>query len=52
MLQGEVELRSTLYVPAYDPSRKDDIINPKTKSIRLHVKRVFISVNSVFLITK
>jgi heat shock protein 90kDa beta len=43
MLQGEVEFRSILYVPAYAPSGKDDVINPKTKNIRLHVKRVFIS---------
>lgn len=41
--EGEVEFRSILYVPAYAPSGKDDVINPKTKNIRLHVKRVFIS---------
>ncbi|XP_061361131.1 heat shock protein 90-6, mitochondrial isoform X1 [Gastrolobium bilobum] len=41
--EGEVEFRSILYVPAYAPSGKDDIINPKTKNIRLYVKRVFIS---------
>ncbi|KAE9614679.1 putative Heat shock protein Hsp90 family [Lupinus albus] len=41
--EGEVEFRSVLYVPAVAPSGKDDIINPKTKNIRLHVKRVFIS---------
>ncbi|XP_045828669.1 heat shock protein 90-6, mitochondrial-like [Trifolium pratense] len=41
--EGEVEFRSILYVPPYAPSGKDDIINPKTKNIRLYVKRVFIS---------
>ncbi|KAG4964242.1 hypothetical protein JHK84_038867 [Glycine max] len=41
--EGEVEFRSILYVPAFAPSGKDDIINPKTKNIRLFVKRVFIS---------
>ncbi|KAI5432659.1 heat shock protein 90-6, mitochondrial [Lathyrus oleraceus] len=41
--EGEVEFRSILYVPPYAPSGKDDVINPKTKNIRLYVKRVFIS---------
>ncbi|XP_059450388.1 heat shock protein 90-6, mitochondrial [Corylus avellana] len=41
--EGEVEFRSILYVPAIAPTGKDDIINPKTKNIRLYVKRVFIS---------
>lgn len=41
--EGEVEFRSILYVPAVAPMGKDDMINPKTKNIRLHVKRVFIS---------
>ncbi|KAK7258367.1 hypothetical protein RIF29_23940 [Crotalaria pallida] len=41
--EGEVEFRSILYVPAVSASGKDDIINPKTKNIRLYVKRVFIS---------
>ncbi|XP_022771685.1 heat shock protein 90-6, mitochondrial-like [Durio zibethinus] len=41
--EGEVEFRSILYVPAVSPMGKDDIINPKTKNIRLYVKRVFIS---------
>ncbi|WRX09241.1 Heat shock protein Hsp90 family - like 1 [Theobroma cacao] len=41
--EGEVEFRSVLYVPAVAPMGKDDIINPKTKNIRLYVKRVFIS---------
>jgi HSP90 family molecular chaperone len=30
-------------VPAIAPTGKDDIVNPKTKNIRLYVKRVFIS---------
>ena len=42
-MQGEVEFRSILYVPAIPPMGKDDIVNPKTKNIRLYVKRVFIS---------
>ncbi|KAK9111680.1 hypothetical protein Scep_019199 [Stephania cephalantha] len=41
--EGEVEFRSILFVPAVAPSGKDDIINPKTKNIKLYVKRVFIS---------
>ncbi|PON80705.1 Heat shock protein Hsp90 family [Parasponia andersonii] len=41
--EGEVEFRSILYIPAISPSGKDDLVNPKTKNIRLHVKRVFIS---------
>ncbi|XP_065617676.1 heat shock protein 90-6, mitochondrial isoform X2 [Quercus suber] len=41
--EGEVEFRSILYVPAIAPMGKDDIVNPKTKNIRLYVKRVFIS---------
>lgn len=41
--EGEVEFRSILYVPAVSPMGKDDVINPKTKNIRLYVKRVFIS---------
>ncbi|OAY83150.1 Heat shock protein 90-6, mitochondrial [Ananas comosus] len=38
--EGEVEFRSILYVPAV---KKDDMIDRKTKNIRLYVKRVFIS---------
>lgn len=38
-----MEFRSILYVPAVAPMGKDDLINPKTKNIRLYVKRVFIS---------
>ncbi|XP_031092736.1 heat shock protein 90-6, mitochondrial [Ipomoea triloba] len=41
--EGEVEFRSVLYVPSVSPMGKDDIINAKTKNIRLYVKRVFIS---------
>ncbi|KAL0287907.1 UNVERIFIED_CONTAM: Heat shock protein 90-6, mitochondrial [Sesamum calycinum] len=41
--EGEVEFRSILYVPSIAPTGKDDIVNPKTKNIRLYVKRVFIS---------
>ncbi|XP_021630847.1 heat shock protein 90-6, mitochondrial isoform X1 [Manihot esculenta] len=41
--EGEVEFRSVIYVPAVAPTGKDDIVNPKTKNIRLYVKRVFIS---------
>ncbi|KAL8152451.1 hypothetical protein V2J09_010211 [Rumex salicifolius] len=41
--EGEVEFRSILYVPAVTPQGKDDIMNTKTKNIRLFVKRVFIS---------
>lgn len=43
LLQGEVEFRSILYVPSISSTAKDDIVNPKTKNIRLYVKRVFIS---------
>ncbi|GLT27436.1 hypothetical protein SLA2020_024330 [Shorea laevis] len=41
--EGEVEFRSILYVPAVAPMGKDEMLNPKTKNIRLYVKRVFIS---------
>ncbi|MCE3050457.1 hypothetical protein HAX54_047245 [Datura stramonium] len=41
--EGEVEFRSVLFVPSVSPMGKDDIVNPKTKNIRLYVKRVFIS---------
>ncbi|XP_010464416.1 PREDICTED: heat shock protein 90-6, mitochondrial [Camelina sativa] len=41
--EGEVEFRSILYVPPVSPTGKDDIVNQKTKNIRLYVKRVFIS---------
>ncbi len=38
-----MEFRSILYVPSIAPMGKDEIVNPKTKNIRLYVKRVFIS---------
>ncbi|GAB2233740.1 hypothetical protein Droror1_Dr00002969 [Drosera rotundifolia] len=41
--EGEVEFRSILYVPEVASQGKDDILNSKTKNIRLYVKRVFIS---------
>ncbi|CAN8269985.1 unnamed protein product [Cochlearia groenlandica] len=41
--EGEVEFRSILYVPPVSPMGKDDVVNQKTKNIRLYVKRVFIS---------
>ncbi|KAL8209669.1 hypothetical protein R6Q57_006401 [Mikania cordata] len=41
--EGEVEFKSILYVPAITPMAKEEIVNPKTKNIRLYVKRVFIS---------
>lgn len=42
-VQGEVEFRSVLYIPGMAPLNNEDIANPKTKNIRLYVKRVFIS---------
>lgn len=41
--EGEVECRSVLFIPGMAPLNNEDIINPKTKNIRLYVKRVFIS---------
>jgi heat shock protein beta len=41
--QGEVEFRSVLYIPGMAPLSNEEIMNPKTKNIRLYVKRVFIS---------
>ncbi|PON76757.1 Heat shock protein Hsp90 family [Trema orientale] len=41
--EGEVEFRSVLYVPGMGPLNNEEVINPKTKNIRLYVKRVFIS---------
>ncbi|OIS95833.1 PREDICTED: heat shock protein 90-5, chloroplastic-like [Nicotiana attenuata] len=41
--EGEVEFRSVLYIPGMAPLNNEEVINPKTKNIRLHVKRVFIS---------
>ncbi|KAJ4761996.1 heat shock-like protein [Rhynchospora pubera] len=39
-MQGEVEFRSILFVPSV---KKEELIDSKTKNIRLYVKRVFIS---------
>ncbi|KAL9253112.1 Heat shock protein 90-5, chloroplastic-like protein [Drosera capensis] len=41
--EGEVEFRSVLYIPGMAPMNNEEIVNPKTKNIRLYVKRVFIS---------
>ncbi|VAI33366.1 unnamed protein product [Triticum turgidum subsp. durum] len=41
--KGEVEFRSVLYIPGMAPLSNEEIMNPKTKNIRLYVKRVFIS---------
>ncbi|KAG6399934.1 hypothetical protein SASPL_141420 [Salvia splendens] len=41
--EGEVEFRSVLYIPGMAPLNNEEVINPKTKNIRLYVKRVFIS---------
>ncbi|KAH0910348.1 hypothetical protein HID58_033669 [Brassica napus] len=37
--EGEVEFRSILYIPGMGPLNNEDVTNPKTKNIRLHVKR-------------
>ncbi|GFZ18335.1 chaperone protein htpG family protein [Actinidia rufa] len=41
--EGEVEFRSVIYLPGMAPLNNEDMMNPKTKNIRLYVKRVFIS---------
>ncbi|XP_047063702.1 heat shock protein 90-5, chloroplastic-like [Lolium rigidum] len=41
--EGEVEFRSVIYIPGMAPLSNEEIMNPKTKNIRLYVKRVFIS---------
>ncbi|KAJ3677522.1 hypothetical protein LUZ60_003246 [Juncus effusus] len=41
--EGEVEFRSVLFIPGMAPMNNEDVVNPKTKNIRLYVKRVFIS---------
>ncbi|CAM8979928.1 unnamed protein product [Rhodiola kirilowii] len=41
--EGEVEFRSVLFIPGMGPLNNEDVMNAKTKNIRLHVKRVFIS---------
>ncbi|XP_078171933.1 heat shock protein 90-6, mitochondrial-like isoform X2 [Carex rostrata] len=38
--EGEVEFRSILFVPSF---KKEELMDTKTKNIRLYVKRVFIS---------
>lgn len=38
-----MEFRSVLYIPGMAPLSNEEIMNPKTKNIRLYVKRVFIS---------
>lgn len=38
-----MEFRSVLYIPGMGPLNNEDVMNPKTKNIRLYVKRVFIS---------
>lgn len=38
-----MEFRSVLYIPGMGPLNNEEIMNPKTKNIRLYVKRVFIS---------
>ncbi|KAL3654334.1 hypothetical protein CASFOL_004015 [Castilleja foliolosa] len=41
--EGEVEFRSVLYIPGMAPLNNEEVVSTKTKNIRLHVKRVFIS---------
>ncbi|KAK9074465.1 hypothetical protein SSX86_007063 [Deinandra increscens subsp. villosa] len=41
--EGEVEFRSVIYIPGMAPMNNEDVVNTKTKNIRLYVKRVFIS---------
>lgn len=38
-----MEFRSVIYIPGMAPMNNEDVVNPKTKNIRLYVKRVFIS---------
>lgn len=38
-----MEFRSVLYIPGMGPLNNEDVVNPKTKNIRLYVKRIFIS---------
>lgn len=38
-----MEFRSVLYIPGMGPLNNEEVMNPKTKNIRLYVKRVFIS---------
>ncbi|GAB2240912.1 hypothetical protein Droror1_Dr00021430 [Drosera rotundifolia] len=41
--EGEVEFQSVLYILGMALMNNEDIVNPRTKNIRLYVKRVFIS---------
>eukprot|EP00850_Spirogloea_muscicola_P011877 SM000075S21966 [mRNA] locus=s75:335751:343270:+ [translate_table: standard] len=41
--EGEIEFRSLLFIPGMAPFNQDELMNPKSKNIRLYVKRVFIS---------
>nr|DAD40401.1 TPA_asm: hypothetical protein HUJ06_014724 [Nelumbo nucifera] len=45
--EGEVEFRSILYVPVIAPTGRDDIINPKTRNIRLYFARYLSFVKGV-----
>ena len=38
-----MEFRSVLYIPGMAPLNNEDVVNAKSKNIRLYVKRVFIS---------
>ncbi|CAI9267064.1 unnamed protein product [Lactuca saligna] len=40
-IEGEVEFRSVIYIPGMAPMNNEDVVNPKTRNIRLYVKRVF-----------
>jgi heat shock protein beta len=41
--EGEIEFKSLLFIPGMAPFNSEDMLNGKTKNIRLYVKRVFIS---------
>ncbi|XP_042755714.1 heat shock protein 90-5, chloroplastic-like [Lactuca sativa] len=38
-IEGEVEFRSVIYIPGMAPMNNEDVVNPKTKNIRLYVKQ-------------
>ncbi|KAF3779457.1 Heat shock protein 90-5 [Nymphaea thermarum] len=38
--EGEVQFRSILYIPGMAPLNNEEVMNPKTKNIRLYVKRL------------
>ncbi|KAI3755074.1 hypothetical protein L1987_54867 [Smallanthus sonchifolius] len=42
-IEGEVGFRRAVYIPKMAPMNNEDVVNPKTKIIRLYVKHVFIS---------